>query len=136
MPLSRQDVLGAGVAAAVLTAIALAVANFIGAGGNGGPAEYAGTLVLSLVVLVALFGWVIPRTEHPARAGVIVGLLAALSVAAFWSGLPYVLGPAAIVLGVQGRALAGNRTTSAIALALGVLASLGGIAAVVLDQTL
>ena len=46
------------------------------------------------------------------------------------------LGPAAIVLGVQGRALAGNRTTSALALALGVLASLGGIAAVVLDQTL
>ena len=103
MTLSRQNITGIGVAAAALSAIALAAANFVGTGDNGGGAEYAVTLGGSLLLALALFGWVIPRTDRPARTGLIVGLLAMLSLAAFWSGLPYVLGPAAIVLGLLGR---------------------------------
>ena len=104
MTLSQQNVLGAGAAAATLTAVALAAANFAGDGGNGGVGPYAITLDASLAVAVVLFGWAIPRIDRPARAGLIVGVLGVLSIAAFWSGLPYVLGPAAIVLGLLGRA--------------------------------
>jgi hypothetical protein len=52
----------------------------------------------------------------------------------FWSGLPYVLGPAAIVLGLLGRARAGSRTSGTVAVVLGVLATVGGVAAVLIDQ--
>ncbi len=136
MTLSRQNVFGAGIGAAALTAAALAVANFVGTepGDNGGGVEYAITLGGSLLLAIALFGWVIPRIDRPARAGLVVGLLGLLSLAAFWSGLPYVLGPAAIVLGLAGRARAGSRTPATIAVVLGSLTTLAAIAAIVLDK--
>jgi hypothetical protein len=133
MTLSRNNTLGIGLAAAALTAVALAVANF-GGGENGGAGPYAFTLVVSLVVAVALFGWAIPRIERPARAGVITGMLGTLSVAAFWSGLPYVLGPAAIVLGLLGRRREASQATATVAVVLGALATVGGIAALIFDQ--
>jgi hypothetical protein len=136
MTFSRQNINGTGLAAAVLTAIALAVANFTGTGGNGGGVEYAGTLAVSLLVAVALFGWVIPRSDRPARTGLVVGLLAVLSVAAFWSGLPYVLGPAAVVLGLLGRARSASRAQGTVAIVLGALATVGGLVAIVLDQAM
>ncbi len=135
MTLSRENLFGIGVAAAALTAVALAVANFVGDGENGGGPEYAITLGGSLLLAIVLFGWVIPRTDRPARTGLIVGVLAILSLAAFWSGLPYVLGPAAIVLGVLGRARVEQRAQGTIAVVLGVLATIAGLVAIVLDQT-
>jgi hypothetical protein len=47
-----------------------------------------------------------------------------------------VLGPAAIVLGLLGRARAGQRTPGTVAVVLGVLTTAAAIAAVVLDQAL
>jgi hypothetical protein len=137
MTLTRQTISGVGVAAAALTAALLAVANFVGTetSENGGVPEYAITLGFSLLIALALFGWVIPRSERPARAGLIVGLLGALSVAAFWTGLPFVLGPAAVVLGLLGRARSEGGTAT-FAAAVGALATLAGVAAVVLDQML
>jgi hypothetical protein len=134
MTLSQQNVLGAGAAAATLTAVALAAANFVGEG-NGGAGPYAITLVASLAVAVVLFGWAIPRIDRPARAGLIVGILGVLSIAAFWSGLPYVLGPAAIVLGLLGRARTEGRGAATVAVVLGLLATFGGVVALILDQT-
>lgn len=136
MTLSRNQLLGAGLAAAVLTAVALAAANFAAAGEQGGGIEYAGTLAFSLTVGLALFGWVIPRSGRPARAGLIIGLLALLSLAAFWSGLPYVLGPAAIVLGLQGRSKPASRTSGTIAAGLGAVATVAAVAALAIEQTL
>lgn len=138
MTLSRQSIYGVGALAAALTAAALAVANFVSTepGENGGAAAYAVTLAISLVVVAAVFGWAIPRTERPAHVGLVVGALGLLSVAAFWSGLPYVLGPAAIVLGLLGRARPGRRTPATVAVVLGALATTAAIAAVVLDQAL
>jgi hypothetical protein len=134
MSISRHTVLAAGIAAGALTAVALAVANFVSAG-DGGTVPYAVTLVASLAIATAVFGWAIPRTERPARAGVITGLLGVLSVAVFWTGLPTVLGPAAIVYGLLGRARNEATGAATIAVALGALATLGGIAAIVLDWT-
>jgi hypothetical protein len=133
MTLTRQNITGIGLVAAVLTAVALAFANF-GTGDNGGGIEYAGTLGGSLLLAVVLFGWVIPRTDHPARTGLVVGLLALLSLPAFWSGVPYVLGPAAIALGMLGRSAGRAQATAAIA--LGALATIAGFVALVLDQTM
>jgi hypothetical protein len=132
----RQRRLLAGVAAAALTAALLAVANFAGSTEYGGGGEYAVTLGGSLVLAAALFGLATPRLDRPARAGLIAGGLAVLSVAVFWSGLPYVLGPAAVVLGLLGRAREEGRTAGGVAVALGTLATVGGIAALVADQLL
>lgn len=133
MTLERQTIQLAGLAAAALTAVLLAVANFTGSTENGGGVEYAVTLGFSLAVAAALFGLAIPRVERPARAGLIAGVLAVLSVAVFWSGLPYVLGPAAVALGLLGRGR-GETGTGSVAVVLGSLATLGAIAAVVVDQ--
>jgi hypothetical protein len=135
MILSRQTIQLAGLAAAALTAVLLAVANFAGSTENGGGAAYAVTLGFSLVLAAVLFGLAIPRIERPARAGLIAGVLALLSVAVFWSGLPFVLGPAAVVLGLLGRAR-DERAAGTVAVALGALATVGGIAALVADQVL
>ena len=133
MTFTRNTTLAIGFAASALTALLLAVANF-GAGENGGAGPYAVTLGVCLVVAAALFGWAIPRIERPGRAGAIVGVLAVLSIAAFWSGLPYVLGPAALVLGIAGRARPSSAAVSTVAIVLGALATAGGIAALVFDQ--
>jgi hypothetical protein len=134
MTLSRQNLFAVGVATAILTAVALAAANFTGDGENGGAGPYALTLIVSLAVAAILFGWVIPRIERPARAGLVVGVLGVLSVAAYWTGLPYVLGPAAIALGLLGRARAEGKGAAAAGVVLGALATAGAIAAVILDQ--
>lgn len=127
---SRQHVLGTGFFSAALTAIALAAANFAGDGENGGAGPYAVTLAVSLLIAAGLFGWAIPRTERPARAGLVAAAFALLSVPVFWSGLPYVLGPAAIVYGLLGRARADGGGAATAAVVLGALATVlaaGGI---------
>ena len=136
MNLSRPNVYGVGLAAAALTAIALAAANFVNAdqSENGGGIEYALTLGASLVVALALFGWAIPRSARPDRAGLVVGAIGVLSLAAFWSGLPYVLGPAAVVLGLAGRSRGDGSTAATVAVALGAITTLAAVAAVVVDQ--
>jgi hypothetical protein len=138
MTLSRQQIMVSGFVAAALTAVALAAANFLSAetSENGGGIEYAVTLGGSIAVALILFGWLIPRTARPGRAGLVTGLIGVLSLAAFWSGLPYVLGPAAVVFGLLGRARDGERAQATAAVVLGVLVSAAGIAAVVIDQAL
>lgn len=136
MTLSRTDVALAGLGAALLTAIALAVANFTGSGDNGGAPEYAVTLGGSLALAAALFGWGIPRSERPARAGLVAGLLGALALPVFWTGLPFVLGPAAMALGVLGRARDDRPVQATTAVALGALVTLAGIAGLALDRVL
>ncbi len=134
MTLSRRSIHAAGIAAATLTALALAVANFTGEGDNGGGPEYAVTLGLSVAIAAVLFSWAIPRVANPARAGLVTGVIGVLSVAAPWTGLPFVLGPAAIVFGLLGRARAEGRGAATTAVVLGLLATVGGVLAVVIDQ--
>jgi hypothetical protein len=138
MTLSRQAIHGAGMLAVALAAAALAVANFVSTepGENGGGVAYTVTLGISLIVAAGVFGWAIPRSERPAHVGLVVGAIGLLSVAAFWSGLPYVLGPAAVVLGLLGRTRQGQRRAGSVAVVLGALTTAAAIAAVVLDQAL
>jgi hypothetical protein len=138
MTLSRQQIMVSGFVAAALTAVALAVANFLSTetSENGGGIEYAVTLAGSIAVALVLFGWLIPRTARPGRAGLVTGLIGVLSLAAFWSGLPYVLGPAAVVFGLVARSRESERGQGTAAVVLGALVTIAGIAAVVVDQAL
>jgi hypothetical protein len=131
--LTRTTLQIIGVAAAALTAVALAVANFAG-GGDGGTGPYVVTLAVCIGIAAVLFGWAIPRTTHPGRAGLIAGALGLLSLAVFWSGLPYVLGPAAIAFGLIGRSREDGRGAATTALVLGVLATVAGVLALIGDQ--
>ncbi|HET9675612.1 MAG TPA: hypothetical protein VFP31_12545 [Gaiellaceae bacterium] len=134
MSLTRSTVQMIGIAAAALTAAALAVANFGGGGDDGGTGPYIVTLAVCIGIAVVLFGWAIPRTTHPARAGLIVGALGLLSLPVFWSGLPYVLGPAAIVFGLLGRTREGSGGAATAAIVVGALATTAGVLALVADQ--
>ncbi len=92
-----------GAVTTVVAIGALAVANFAGNGENGGAGPFAFTSVIAILAAVFLFGRVVPRSiERPnaARVALILAALALLACVAFWSGLPQVLGPAAIVLGL------------------------------------
>jgi hypothetical protein len=138
MTLSRQQIMVSGLAAAALTAVALAAANFLSTetSENGGGVEYAVTLGGSIVLALVLFGWLIPRTERPGRAGLVTGVIGVLSLAAFWSGAPFVLGPAAVVLGLAARSRESERGQGTAAVVLGGLVTVAAIAAVVADQVL
>jgi 4-amino-4-deoxy-L-arabinose transferase-like glycosyltransferase len=133
MTLSRMHIVLAGLGAAILTVIALAVANFAGDGDNGGVPEYVVTLGGALAVVAALFGWIIPRSQRPARAGLVAGLVGVLSLPVFWTGLPFVLGPAAAALGLLGISRDGRRAEATAVVAVGALVTLAGIAGLVLD---
>jgi uncharacterized membrane protein len=135
MVLTRQNVIGIGIGAAILAAIALGVANFAGVDGeNGGTGPFIVMLAVSIVIAAAVFGWAIPRSERPGRDGVIAGALACLALPVFWTGIPYVLGPAAIALGLLGRARPEARGAATVAVVLGTLATAAGVAAVIVDQ--
>lgn len=87
---------------AVLIAIgALAFANFGDNGDNGGAGAYAVAVGLSAIVAAVLFARVLPAAANPARAGWILAALALATCVVFWTGLPFVLGMAAVYSGVR-----------------------------------
>jgi hypothetical protein len=95
----------AAIGAAAATLALLILANFVAMdpGEAGGTMEFIVTGTLALGAWLLLFGWYAPRADRPAAAGVAAGVFALVSVVAFWSGLPIVLGAAAVVLGARGR---------------------------------
>ena len=131
-----------GVASVVLMVTALLFANFIGNGGdeNG---DLIGFLLFSIVggvVAWALFTRVIPsarQRSQEGRTGSIIGAVGVVTAGVFWTGLPYVLGPAAIVLGAAGLqrdSEEGGHGLATAAIALGVLALVGGLAILIGDE--
>lgn len=107
----------------VIAAGALALANFIGDGENGGAGPYVATLALTAVVAAVLLFRVLPTSADPARAGWILGALALVTCLVFWSGLPFALGIPAIYAGVRAE-----RTGPQALGALAVVAAVVGCA--------
>ena len=110
-PITNERLIGPIVAAIALGAIA--VANFAIEGDeSGGAGPFAICAVVSLIVATLLFGRVVPRAKEgsTARVALMLAALSVLTLVAFWSGLPQVLAPAAIVLG-----LAAPRSAEAVA---------------------
>jgi len=120
-----QDERLAGGLALLITAAALAFANFSDTGENGGIGPYAVCVGGSAIVAAILFGRVLPNTENPTRAGWILAGLALVACVAFWSGLPFVFGMAAVYCGVRAERT-GPVAVGALAVALALVGCLIG----------
>ena len=80
-----------------------------------------------LAATVGLWAWRGAR-NRPATVGLVLSILAVLSVVAFFLSAPIVLGGMAATLGVEGRRRAdeGRARMATVAVVVGVLACLGG----------
>lgn len=121
--LSRiEDEKLAGLLAVLLALAGIAFANLVVDGDeNGGAGPLAVSAAVSFAVAAVLFGRVLPATPRPLRAAWWLAGLSVLTLAAFWSGLPMVLGIAA--------AYAGSRAQAPAPAAIGVLAAIAGVVA-------
>lgn len=120
---------------------ALLFANVIGnePGESGGAGPFALSLVLALAIAAFVHGRVIPRTGDPARAaraGLAMSAVGLVTVAAFWTGLPFVLGPAGAALGAAGRKStdSGTRRLALAAIVVGALAAIVASVGILLDE--
>ncbi|HVX29350.1 MAG TPA: hypothetical protein VHA53_02635 [Nitrolancea sp.] len=82
--------------------------------------------IFSLIVTAVAFGVLLPwaMKRVPGKAGLIVSILGVVSLAAFWSGLPVVLGSAGATLGMVGREGAverRGRATAAVIVGVGAV---------------
>lgn len=125
--MSRDTAIGV---AALAAAVASHVLGFLVTDEDSDVPGFVITSLISAGVAALMFGVVIPRqrrapdeANRAARAGSITAAVSVLSIPAWWAGLPFVLGPAAAVLGRLGRerAAVARRGEAAAALVLGVL---------------
>jgi drug/metabolite transporter (DMT)-like permease len=125
-----EDARISALAGFTLAVIGVVLANTdVKPGQNGGVGPMVVGIVLSGVVALAVGVVVFSRARRPERAGLVVAILAVLTVVAFWSGLPFVLGAHAVAL--ARRARGGLATT---ALVLGGLAVVAAGVASMLDR--
>ena len=116
----------------VLAALAAVLVNLnVPPGENGGTREMIGTLAILAVVAVGLYLLLRQRAGTKATVGLVLGVLAVLTVVAFWSGLPFLLGAAAVAVGR--RATDRGRLPLAAQI-LGAVAVLAGVVALVMDM--
>jgi hypothetical protein len=129
---------------AIATAVLIFVALFAGyildlTDNESGDADYVGWLIVSAVASVigaALLLRFVPETESeasddnkPARRGLVLAVVAFVTMAVFWTGLPFALGVPALVLGAEGRvrsATQGHSGEAAAAMVLAGFAILAG----------
>ena len=129
----------------VVALVALAFGNLI----NNGPDEQGDALgfvilgLITIAVAIWMFKVFIPRSQDAAvpadrvsKRGLIASIAGLVTVAVFWTGLPFVLGPGGALLGKisnekQGGEGSGRATAARI---IGVLAFVLAVAAVVLDE--
>ncbi len=140
--LSRERKIGV---MAVSVAVLMAVFSVVGGENQD---EQLGTLwftvPFAIIAGALVFAWLVPwakRTapagaNRPVRTGLVMSVLGLLSIVAFWSGLPVILGAGGVALGQTRRedATAGHGGISLAAVALGALAVAGGIAVVAFDK--
>ena len=116
-----QDERLAGALAMLLPILALLPANFAGNGGNGGAAAYAVTAGACVLIAAALFWRILPSVADPGRAAWILAGLGVVSLAVFWSGLPFVLGIGAVSAGARSGRTA-PAALGAVTVVLGLVA--------------
>jgi hypothetical protein len=127
--------IGAGAAVAAL--VSLVFANFVGVteGDNGGVGEFATTGMLTLALAAIAFGRVVPsaiESGRLVRAALGLTALAVPGVLAFWSGLPQIAAPAAILLAALALQRDGTSRAGAwIAIVVSALAYAAAITACV-----
>lgn len=115
-------------AVAILLIIAMAIDHLVGTESEGDdestladPGAFVLSVIVSLVLTVALFAFVVRRTRNPddaAKRGLLLSLLAIPTIPLTFLGLPFPLSAAGIALGVRGRT-GRRRVVATTALALG-----------------
>ncbi len=137
-----------GIASAIGAAALAAYATLGGAEPNPDQVRTLPYVIgFTLVMAGIMFGLVVPwaerrsqalRTNRPAKAGLVTSLLGLLTIVAFWSGLPVILGGAGVALGMAGQeraAEAGRRRLALAAIIVGALAVLLGVGITIWDST-
>jgi len=129
---SKGAIAGIGAAVLLVTAAATAV-------GAHDWAEIGVIVGISAVATVLVFGLVVPWALRKESAG---GTALALSipalllvVPAFWSGLPFVLGVAGMVVGNAGRRAPKGGVACIVATVLGALAAVAYVTIYISDAT-
>lgn len=117
----QNEWLAAGLAL-IITAVALAFANF-GGGENGGAGPYVVSVGVCAILAAVLFGRVLPNADDPVRAGWILAAFALVTCLVFWTGLPFVLGMGAVYCGAR----AGRNALIALGALAVVLAFVGSL---------
>ena len=127
-------------ATAVLIFVALLFGYMLDVTGNEeGDADVVGWLIVSAVaslIAALLLLRFVPASEaepsadnKPARRALILGVLSLVTVAVFWTGLPFALGVPALALAATGQARApqeghGGQATAAVLAALAIVVSI------------
>ena len=123
-PSSTLTTRSAGLIGVAVAAVAAALTTFFAHGWG----EAIGMTALIAVVGAVVYGYVVPRALRKESAGgtaLALAIPAALLVVpAFWTGLPLVLGVAAMLVGNEGRRAPTGAGKSIAGLVLGALASL------------
>src|SRR3954453_16610648 len=111
---------------------------------KGDKKEYVGWIIVSvlgILVLSYLLLKFVPDTEAetdgnaPARRALVLGAVAFVGTAVFWTGVPIVIGVPALVLAAEGRARSGTYGQAGEATAGAVLAGFGILPTIALPPT-
>jgi hypothetical protein len=133
---ARTTILAVG---AVILFVSMAFGYWLNVGDN--DKEVVTWLLVCAVGTLIMAGLLlrfVPDTEAeadgnaPARRALVLGIVALITCALFWSGLPIVIGIPALVLGAEGRARAETYDGGAEATAGAVLGGFAALATIVL----
>ena len=118
----------------IATAVVSSVFTYLGAHG---PGEYVSMIALGVISAIVAYGWVVPRALRadaaPKTAMTMSVIGALLTLPAFWTGLPLVLGGAGALVGYAGRGAAKGSGLSIAAMLIGVLSVLGYLTIYIVD---
>lgn len=138
--LRKQSRTTLAAATAVLIFVALLFAYVLDVTNNE-EGDIRGWLIVSVVASVlaaALLMRFVPATESdpdpvnkPARRGLVLSVLSVITLAVFWTGLPFVFGVPGLVLAAEGQARAPQQGRGGEATAAAVLAVLAIVATIV-----
>ena len=82
---------------------------------------------ITIAVAVVLFWGIVPRVTRPGLGGLVIGILAVVSLVIFWLGLPSPLAGAAAVLGFAARESGSEVGKGNAALALAAMAIVAAV---------
>lgn len=111
-----------GAMALVIALAGVAWANFGADGDNGGAGPFAVTAVVLVLVAALVYGRVLPGTQNPAKVAIWCAAIALVTGLVFWTGLPILLGIAAVAAGARSGSTAGS-----VAAVIGGLVAIAGL---------
>jgi hypothetical protein len=113
------------VASVALAIVLLAIGAYSGDDDDTG--YFLVASAIALAVAVVLFLGIVPRITRPGLGGLIIGILAVVSLVVFWLGLPSPLAGAAAVLGLAARDSGSEVGKGNAALALAAIAVVAAV---------